>query len=153
MKVLWIWIRIILGSRIRIRIRIKVKSPIRITVKILELWRLKMEQQRAVDAHNEGVEGQKMHLWRACRLVVVACLHHFDEEQDPGTDKQSRIRIRIKVKRQIRIRCTTLWSVNTARTRLMRFGGSFVGGGAFYCHCPRVVGRVHRVPTPPPLYT
>jgi hypothetical protein len=55
MTVLQIWIRIIFGNRIRIRI--EVKSPTRITVKILELRRLKMEPRRAVDAHKGGVEG------------------------------------------------------------------------------------------------
>jgi hypothetical protein len=41
-----------------------------------------MEPWRDLDAHNGGVEAQKM---KPCRSVV-ADSHHFDEEQDPDPD-------------------------------------------------------------------
>jgi hypothetical protein len=63
----WIWIRIRIrvNSGIQIRIKVKCKIQIRIKVKTQKLWKLKMEQWRAmeqwrvVDAHSGGVEAQK----------------------------------------------------------------------------------------------
>jgi hypothetical protein len=60
----------------------------------------------------EGHGGSQWRLeiepWRVCRLVV-ADLHHFDEEQDPDPGQnQSLIWIRLKVKTGIRIHINVL---------------------------------------------
>ncbi len=44
-------------SESQVRIKIKSRIRIRIKVEIQELWRLKMEPWRAVEAHNGGVDG------------------------------------------------------------------------------------------------
>ncbi len=68
---------IFLGSQTRIRIKVECRA--RIQLKIPELWRLKMELWRAVDAYNRGMEAQ-MEAWRI-RRPLVADLRHFDEKQ------------------------------------------------------------------------
>jgi hypothetical protein len=140
MTVLGIWIRIILGSQIRIRI--KAESPIRITVKILERWRLKMEPRRAKNAYKWRRKGSK---W-----ICLGSVGQWSHVRITLTRNRIQIRIRTKEqsripdpKRRIRIRHTTLWPVKTARTRSMRFGGALGGGGgAFQCHCHCGVCRV-----------
>ncbi len=78
------WILIILGSR-----RIKGESRIQICIKlkIQELCRLKMEQWRAVDAHNGGMKAQWRGYGGVCTSVVA---DYFDEEQDPDSGSASK---------------------------------------------------------------
>jgi hypothetical protein len=93
------WISITVGNFIRILIRIRVKKwiRIRVKVKVQELYRLKTEPRRAVDAHNEAMEG----LWTSGRTFV--------------SPLRNRIRIRghIKIKRWTRIRNPERSSYNT----------------------------------------
>jgi hypothetical protein len=67
------WNCIILGSQIR------KLDPDPHQSQIKELWRLKMEPWRAVDAHNGGLEAQN----RVVDGLVAAYSHHYDEEQNP----------------------------------------------------------------------
>jgi hypothetical protein len=82
------WIRIILGSWIRISIRAKSWIRVLIQVNIQELYRLKMEPWRAVDAHNRGGRGWKWspggsaYQYSHIRITVDPDLHR-SENPDP----------------------------------------------------------------------
>jgi hypothetical protein len=81
-----VYVLSVLLIRIR-RVRIKTGSG-RKKVEIQELWGLKMDPWRAVDA-SSTVESRRIKMERVPR-PVVADSHHFDEKQDQDPHQSER---------------------------------------------------------------
>ncbi len=98
-------IRIRVKSRTKIRIQVKRWIRNRIKFKIQELWRLKIEPCKAVDAHNRGLKwshgGPACQWSQACITLMRSMGAGFGSA--PKGKVGFRIRIRVKGKRQISI--------------------------------------------------